>query len=123
MLERLHQRGMLKRASKPPPDLLMELFANALPRLECSQCQRPGLQLQEIDEQGWDTGRSCQSCGKRIPVERLEVLPETQYCTACAAVPADGPEGEYCPKCGALMSIRPSRRGLTRYELSCPDCR
>ena len=27
----------------------------------------------------------CEDCGQEIPVERLEVLPDTRYCVKCAA--------------------------------------
>ena len=32
-----------------------------------------------------DDGRygTCQSCGRPIPTERLEVLPQTRFCAAC----------------------------------------
>ena len=32
-----------------------------------------------------DDGRygTCQSCGRPIPIERLEVLPQTRFCAAC----------------------------------------
>jgi hypothetical protein len=30
--------------------------------------------------------RPCQKCGKMIPVERIEVLPETRLCVACSGL-------------------------------------
>ena len=27
----------------------------------------------------------CLDCGDRIPFERMEILPETEYCTTCAS--------------------------------------
>lgn len=29
-------------------------------------------------------GRSCEMCGKTIPNERLEILPQTKRCVKCA---------------------------------------
>jgi RNA polymerase-binding transcription factor DksA len=29
-------------------------------------------------------GRKCELCGKQIPAERLEALPETKRCVECA---------------------------------------
>lgn len=32
--------------------------------------------------------KSCSRCGKRIPRERLEALPDTEYCRDCSTVRA-----------------------------------
>jgi RNA polymerase-binding transcription factor DksA len=32
----------------------------------------------------------CERCGREVPVERLEVLPYTRYCTPCSAAVGDG---------------------------------
>ena len=124
MLAHLQRLGMLKRAREPAPEMLLELLTTSLHRLQCSVCQRVGLGLQEVDEEAWQTTRNCASCGRPISPERLDVIPDTTSCATCARSPAPTDDADYCPKCGAVMSMRIGRGGgLTRYRLSCPECR
>ena len=121
---------MLKRAREPAPELMLELLATAVQRLRCPACGQVGLALQEVDEGAWQTStqhtaRKCAACGRPISPERLDVIPDTTNCASCARSPAPPDEAvDYCPKCGAVMSLRVGRGGgLTRYRLSCPECR
>ena len=124
MLGHLQRLGMLKRAREPAPKIMLELLNTALDRIRCSACGHSGMALQEIDEQEWETTRKCAACGRPISAERLEALPDTANCAACAHAPDPAGDVDYCPKCGEVMSVVVGRGGgVTRYRLSCPACR
>jgi DNA-directed RNA polymerase subunit M/transcription elongation factor TFIIS len=129
MLAWLRTAGMVRRDAAPEPDLLPELFRSAAPRFACPQCNAVGLsvgQPVEEDDEDWGMARKCESCHRPIARERLEVFPDTRLCVECQSATDRGDEPsdvEYCPRCGSIMTLRQSRRGLTRYVMSCPACR
>jgi len=121
---------LLRPEAKPDPEIVVELIKAAQPKLVCPYCGATGLALEASDEltdEAWGMARKCEGCGKPIPVERLDVFPDTKLCMACQAgdergVSPDAPE--YCPRCGTPMQARKSTRpGITRYEMACPNCR
>lgn len=129
MLDWLRKVKMVRRDAAPEPELLPELFRAAAARFACPQCNGLGLAIgaaaDESDE-AWGMARKCESCGRPIARERLEIFPDTRLCVECQATSdrGDAPSDvEYCPRCGSIMTIRQSRRGLTRYVMSCPNCR
>lgn len=130
LLKRLQQIGMLRRVKDPEWQLLCELAPSAAARFTCPQCEHVGLlagAAQSDDDDDWGLGRSCTSCSKPIPPERVELFPDAKLCAACQQSHDTGgarEEPEYCPKCGALMTVRQSRGGgITRYVMACSECR
>jgi ssDNA-binding Zn-finger/Zn-ribbon topoisomerase 1 len=129
MLDWLRKLKMVRRDAAPEPELLPELFRAAAGRFVCPQCKGVGLAIGAPDDESdeaWGMARKCDACGHPIASERLEVFPDTRLCVECQAASdrGDAPaDNEYCPRCGSVMTIRQSRRGLTRYVMSCPHCR
>ncbi len=129
MLDWLRGVQMARRDAAPEPELLGELFRVAAPRFACPQCGAVGLSTtdaQDEDDEDWGMARKCEGCGRPIARERLEVFPDTRLCVLCQAKndrgEAAGPD-EYCPRCGSVMTLSQSRRGVTRYVMTCPNCR
>lgn len=129
MIEWLREAQMTRRGTAPEAELLGELFRAGAGRFACPQCGAVGLAVEDAaveDDEAWGMARKCDDCGKPIARERLEVFPDTRRCVSCQGRSdrgeATGPD-EYCPKCGSVMSMRQSRRGVTRYVMSCPNCR
>lgn len=131
-IEWLRGAGRLRRAAKPEPELVDELFGQIVTELRCPDCREGGLEvdsgLGDDDDDDWlPTGRACDRCGEVIPRERLEVFPDTRYCTACQrsveqGVGAAGAH-DYCPRCGSLMTMRTtSSRNRASYQFACTSC-
>jgi DNA-directed RNA polymerase subunit RPC12/RpoP len=121
---------LLRPEAKPDPDIVVELIKAAQPKLTCPYCSGQGLALESApteSDEDWGMARACESCGKPIPAERLEVFPSTRLCLGCQAADEQGESGdapEYCSRCGTPMQLRKSTRpGITRYEMHCPNCR
>jgi len=117
---------------EPEPEILVELFRSAAGLLACPECGQQGLTAApaEEDQADWPEARTCESCGKPIPPERIEAVPGAVLCARCQEREEQGVqtvEGEYCPKCGSLMKLQLSRSGgVARYKLVCtnnPPCR
>lgn len=131
MEQRLREDGHLRRAERPPLELVRELLTGLAPRWECPDCSVAGLRVTPwLEEDDWATARRCEICRQAIPPERLEALPDAVRCVDCQHEAETGKlqaEVEFCPRCGALLELRVSRRGgLTRYRLFCtgqPPCR
>lgn len=129
----LRGAGKLGPRSLPGPDLVDGLIVGALGVLACPSCHELGLEQAtepsaaeaiENDPEAWGESRRCRDCGKLIPEERLEVLPDTYQCTGCAQRGEGEPEEvDYCPHCGGRVALvqRPGA-GLTRYVLRCSGC-
>ena len=130
MLVHLRRAGLLRREKEPDAALVRELFQNTAARFTCALCGHAGLTVgpaqDDLDDEDWGMGRPCETCGKPIPAERLELFPQTRLCVPCQQADETGQtkrEEEYCPRCGSIMQVRPSRgRGLTGYALICPAC-
>ena len=117
---------MLKRATEPDMPLLLELFRTAADRSTCDACQHTGLTVSPGPADEWGDERACESCGKAIPRERLELFPDSTLCVTCQQRADSLPRGtdDYCPRCGAKMTVRQKKGpGIARYELVCPECR
>lgn len=127
MLARLQQAGALRRMREPEPDLVLELFRGSVDRFACAECGRVGLAVAEAsdDWDEWSDARSCESCGRPISRERLEVFSDAKLCAACQQNDETGPvdDVEYCPRCGGVMTTRLVSRGTSRYVMACPSCR
>jgi len=131
MLVRLRALGSLRREKEPAPELVFELFQSAANRLRCSECGHTGMVISpcenECDDEAWGMQRPCNSCGKPIPAERVELFPDIRLCVDCQRREESGSadeEPDYCPKCGSIMAIVLRRnRGIARYEMKCPECR
>jgi predicted RNA-binding Zn-ribbon protein involved in translation (DUF1610 family) len=128
MAARLRQVGKLRRAAEPEAVVLAELFVAAAPGFRCDACGHVGLSPKPAagDNDDWEGQRACESCGRLIPAERVELFPNVKVCVACQSKNESGQdqaEPEYCPRCGAIMKLRQSRaRGITRYVTTCPEC-
>jgi predicted RNA-binding Zn-ribbon protein involved in translation (DUF1610 family) len=129
-LDWLRQAKMVRRDTAPEADLLGELLRAAGPKLNCPRCGGAGLDARpaaDENDEDWGMARPCQTCGKPIARERLEVFPDVRLCVACqAAFDRGEPSGpaQYCPRCGNVMQLGQSRSpGVTRYVLTCPKCR
>lgn len=130
MARRLRAAGKLRPGHQPELGILYELFRTAAPQWNCPECGKTALAAGEVSENhGWPGPVPCRSCGKPIPRERLEALPNATLCAECqrageAGRPAE--RREFCPRCGAPLEIRVVERGgRTRYVLSCsgnPPC-
>ena len=130
MVGRLRSGGMLKARSDASPEVIRELFIASAARLSCGDCGTIGLAVEaaaELDDEAWGQARACQMCGKPIPPERLELLPDARLCAACQANDERGDVGderEFCPRCGAVMQLVSGRgAGIARYTMRCPTCR
>jgi DNA-directed RNA polymerase subunit M/transcription elongation factor TFIIS len=130
MLQWLKTAGMVRRDAAPDLDLLPELFRSAAGRMKCPKCGQTGLVAEsnrdDTEDEAWGMARKCAICEQPIPAERLEVFPNAELCVACQAKSDRGESTgavEYCPNCGSVMTMRQDRRGVTRYVMSCPQCR
>lgn len=127
MLANLQSRGMLKRESKPTPDLLRELLGTVCNSMPCNECGNLGMSIHDDWSDDWSDEVRCEGCKKMIDAERLEVFPDTKLCQNCQAGQeageTPGQEAEYCMRCGGLMKL--SRRGgsgLAGYQMVCSEC-
>jgi DNA-directed RNA polymerase subunit M/transcription elongation factor TFIIS len=130
LIARLRKLGMLKRGDDADGQYLLQLAAAARDRLLCSACGRHGVsvQLAEDRDEFESPSRPCAACGASIPVERLELFPDSELCAACQQRVDRGQtpdqHDDYCPRCGTRMVVRERRgSGLAGYELICPECR
>lgn len=130
MVEWLKRARMVRSDVVPELELLPELFRSAAGRLACPSCKAIGLTVsdsaEEFDDEAWGMARKCESCQRPIPRERLEIFPNTRLCVACQGQSDRGESAdvaEYCPRCGNLMQLKQVRRGITRYVMTCPQCR
>jgi predicted RNA-binding Zn-ribbon protein involved in translation (DUF1610 family) len=131
MLEHLRRADMVRRDAAPDVELLPELVRGAAPRMSCPKCQQVGLTATPVDDcedddEAWGQARSCAGCGQPIPPERLEIFPNTDLCVSCQGKSDQGEsfdKVEYCPRCGSVMTLRQQRRGVTRYVMTCSQCR
>jgi predicted RNA-binding Zn-ribbon protein involved in translation (DUF1610 family) len=129
MLEWLRRVKMARHGAAPEAELLAELFRAAAVRFVCRKCGAVGLSVSEADEgddEAWGMARKCEGCGRPIARERLDVFPETRLCVECQRKIDAGETlapAEYCPRCGSVMTLRASRRGVTRYVMACPKCK
>jgi hypothetical protein len=128
LVQRLQSAGMLRREKEPAWELAIQLLVSRAGGLCCSKCHVAGLRVVDAeppDSDEWDEVRACGRCGKTIPVERLEVFPDAQFCPNCQQKSEQGQaaeEVEFCSHCGAVLTLRQSRRGLARYVKHCPEC-
>lgn len=125
----LRRTGKLRRAAEPEAEILVELFNASASGFACESCGNIGLIASPaVDEASdWGGSRPCETCGKPIPAERVELFPNVKVCVNCQSRSESGQdaaEREFCPKCGALMKMRQSQAGgVTRYVMSCSECR
>lgn len=125
LLARIRAAGMLRKEAEPPWETVVALLPSAMQRMTCGGCGSSGLEGSEVDEDDfdeWGQGRLCTACRAPIPAERLEVFPDATRCVQCQDLPEEE-AAEYCPRCGTVMQLRTASRGVTRYQLVCPECR
>lgn len=129
MIDRLWRIGLVRRDTDADRAVIAALFNSSLLKLTCPDCGHVGLATRaddDDDEEAWGMARACEGCGAPIPRERLEVFPDTRLCVGCQAGDEQNRSAavaeEYCSKCGSLMEVKLDRRGITRYQLRCPEC-
>jgi DNA-directed RNA polymerase subunit RPC12/RpoP len=120
------------RANRMPElDILYELFRAAGPTFACPQCGHVGLGVSNSidDAHAWPGTPGCAACGRPIPRERLEAVPNARLCAACQALKDTGrprEETQYCPRCGSPLEVRlVGAPDHPRYVLACsarPPC-
>ena len=126
----LRSSGKLRRDARPDPALVEALFDAELPLLRCGNCGEASLEIRDepLDPEDWGEARRCGTCRKPIHPDRLEILPDTRQCAACAAVGAAAgassaaDDREFCPRCGAELRLVAVHRGVTRYASQCSGC-
>ena len=130
MIGWLRRARLLKRDVTPELDLLAELFRASAGKFACPDCGAVGLAVRDVDDgddEAWGMARKCDGCGRPIPRERVEALPNVRLCVACQSGDDRGEaagERDFCPRCGSVMVVRQSGgAGLARYALVCPACR
>ncbi|WP_164104657.1 hypothetical protein [Candidatus Laterigemmans baculatus] len=132
-LSLLRKAGKLRRDARPDPALIDTLFEAELPRLACPECGETALEQREelpspedeLDPEEWGEARRCVACRSIIHPDRLEILPDTRQCSACAAAGKTGEadERDFCPRCGAELLLAEARgAGLARYTSQCRSC-
>jgi Zn finger protein HypA/HybF involved in hydrogenase expression len=133
---RLRIIGQLRREREPDEQIVAALLMESAPRMTCPLCKEKALfarQSLESDNEAddWQAAVLCEICREPIDPERLEAIPGTKRCAACATKAEAGQleeiEPDYCPNCGGLIEVRVSRgSGITRYKRVCtgdPPCR
>jgi predicted RNA-binding Zn-ribbon protein involved in translation (DUF1610 family) len=129
MLAWLRSVKMARRETEPDLDVIGELFRAAAGKFKCPGCGAVGLdvrEVEELDDEAWGMARKCESCGKPVDPERVELFPDARLCVACqrkADTGQDDAPADYCPRCGGRMTLRRASQGVTRYRLYCPACR
>ena len=99
--------------------LVETLFVEAAPQMTCPICKEKSLFArlsEDVDEEpgDWQTAVLCEICREPIDPERLEAIPGTKRCAACAAKAESGQldeiEPDYCPQlrcaCGSARKSR-----------------
>jgi predicted RNA-binding Zn-ribbon protein involved in translation (DUF1610 family) len=120
---------MLKREDQRDVAYLLQLAKAARERLLCSACGGGGLSVELAPDDEWERpAKPCAACGTAIPVERLELFPDSELCAACQQRVDRGQtpdqHDDYCPRCGTRMTVRQRRgSGVAGYEMICPTCR
>jgi RNA polymerase-binding transcription factor DksA len=133
---RLRIIGQLRREREPDEDIVAALLVESVSRMTCPLCKEKALFARsslELDNEAddWQAAVLCEICREPIDPERLEAIPGTKRCAACATKAETGQleeiELDYCPNCGAPIEVRVSRgSGITRYKRVCtgdPPCR
>ena len=123
---RLQSIGRLKRGAKVETDLLLEMARISAGELNCDACGAAGVELKEGVPDRDDFGRRCEACRQQIDPERLEIFPDSTLCTNCQQGDDRGIDSavpEYCSNCGTPLVPVKSTAGVTRYRMSCPQCR
>ena len=129
MVKWLRRANKLRAGSETDPEIIAELFRAVASQFTCPQCGQLGLAVApaQQDDAVWPGPTPCSSCGKSIPLERLNAVPGTTLCAHCQHDEELGrapPEQEYCPRCGAPMQLQLSKSpGMTRYVMTCTACR
>lgn len=112
------------------------ILSEILNKFRCSKCGAKDAEIivedaeQKIMFDDSKLARTCIVCGKPIPVERLEAVPDTKRCVSCREKFEKGEEDKeepvYCKRCGAPMVWRVRTSVLpTKYFLGCsnyPKC-
>ncbi len=154
-LRLLQRHGHLRRVSDPHSDLVDPLFTSQRESFVCSECKSGPLVIataeaarlggqsskvvmssiatsqrrssSEDDPEFWGETRRCETCGGKIASERLQVLPDTKLCMACAqteqcATACSTLSDESCPRCGNWLHWITRRSSLQNHALSCRHC-
>lgn len=131
-LQWLRSLGRVRSQQAWEAEVVFEVIRGIADELQCRECGVRGVFVGVPREEGedWPEARPCRECGRPIPPERLEALPEAVRCVDCQQrieMGDDPAQAEYCPKCGSQMVLRLSRGGgITRHTMQCsnvPPCR
>lgn len=124
----LREAKLCNARSDPTPEEIQELLPVAAEKLQCPHCEQQPLGLRAAEDEtfDWPEPVACEVCGKPIPPERLEIMPEAKTCVACQRLDESGGsagEVEYCPHCGSPLQLKArGGAGLARYAMHCGGC-
>ncbi len=131
-LKWLQRLGHLRKVTDPQSPLIDELFRAQVSQFACSHCAAKHLVVQPCapskqKEEDWGGSRLCRDCRKPISKERLEALPNAEFCIQCqqAEVCASACESlsdESCPRCGSWLHWQAPTSSLSQYRLVCRHC-
>ena len=125
MHQKLATLGKLTKQVEPEVELVLELFRTTPQTAKCNSCGKTNVAIAPVADEFDDLApRRCNLCNTVIDAERLEVLPDVETCTACAANPkTQMAASDYCALCGDLMVlVSTRRRGVTQYISRCNGC-
>lgn len=123
MIERLRLMGRLRRDAKPDWEYVLELFRLESQNMACVECGQQGLLVEPVtdDFDDWGQAVKCEVCKTPIPLERIEIFPDSKRCAKCVDVSME--EREFCDYCGGLMKmVRRKGTGISGYQMACSDC-
>jgi len=132
LLQWLRPHGLFRRSTPadfPDSSAVLSVARSGLSRISCPACSKEKLGIQLLEEESdssWNSCKPCESCGRPIEEERLEALPLSKICMACAKQGGSKSAqalDEFCPRCGDRLTVRGSSSGISRYSLYCKTCR
>lgn len=125
MHQKLATLGKLTKQVEPEEGVVLELYRTTAQTAKCNSCGKANIAIAPVADEFDDlTPRRCNLCDTVIDTERLEVLPNVETCTPCAANPKTQLQSsDFCAWCGDLMVlVSTRRRGITQYISRCNGC-
>lgn len=141
LTQAVRSMGHLRRSAEPSAELVLELCRDTPLNITCWSCGATGLSLGNssneaaIDDEdefdGWPDEASprlkrCEQCGEAIDPDRLEIFPDSKFCTGCQRKDEQGAlnsDAGFCEFCGGRVQVSGrGGSGLAGYRLTCQDC-